>query len=116
MSAVRRGEVWSAQTPGQPHDPHQPRPVLIISDDVRNSLADDVLVVPAFSRGRLGPTRVALTAGQGGIAHDSVLFCEEISCLHEDFLCAGPMGPPAPRAILGEVVKAIRRSVGEVVV
>ena len=40
--------------PGQPDDPHQPRPALVISEDVRNRLTDDVIVVPIFSTGRLG--------------------------------------------------------------
>src|SRR5438067_1726655 len=48
----RRGEIWFVETPNQPDDPHQPRPALIISANVRNRLADDVIVVPIFSRGR----------------------------------------------------------------
>lgn len=101
--------------PGQPDDPHQPRPALVISDDTRNRLADDVIVVPIFSRGRLGPTRVAISVGAGGIPHDSVIFAEEITTLDLDFLNRGPLGPLAPSDLLLQVVLAVRRSLGEVI-
>src|SRR5713101_1154152 len=90
----RRGEIWYAFTPGQPDDHHQPRPVLIVSEDIRNRITDDAIVVPAFSRGRLGPTRVALASGLGGMPRDSVLFCEEVTTIDRDFLGDGPLGLP----------------------
>jgi mRNA-degrading endonuclease toxin of MazEF toxin-antitoxin module len=109
----RRGEVWLVETPNLPDDPHQPRPALIVSEDVRNRLRDHVIVVPIFSAGRLGPTRVALRTGQGGIDHESVLFCEEITTLHREFLVDGPLGQPVSPSIVGRVNRAIRRALGE---
>ncbi len=111
----RRGEIGSVYTPGQPDDPQQPRPALVMSDNVRNRLTDDVIVIPIFSAGRLGPTHVALPVGTGGIRHDSVLFCEEITTLDRDFLQRGPLGPPVPDAVLQQVLRAVRRALGEVV-
>lgn len=111
----RRGEVWSAYTPGQPDHPHQPRAVLVVSSDARNWRADDAIVVPIFSEGMLGPTRVSIGAGIGGIAHDSVVFCEEITTLDHDFFEDGPLGPRIPRDLLNRVVRGIRRAVGDVV-
>ena len=111
----RRGEIWSVHLPGQPDDPHQPRPALVISEDIRNSVTDDVIVVPIFSRGRLGPTRVALPAGTGGVPHDSVLFTEEITTIDRQFLARGPLGTPVPASLLDEVVRAVRRALGDVV-
>lgn len=73
QSGPRRGEFWLAFTPGQPDDPRQPRPVLVISEDVRNTVCDDVIVVPAFSRGRPGPTWVTVGGRSGGLPHESVL-------------------------------------------
>ncbi len=102
-------------TPGQPDDPHQPRPALVVSEDVRNSLRDDLIVVPLFSRGRLGPTRVALPAGAGGVPDGGVLFCEEITTIDRDFLANGPIGPRLGARLMGEVVRAVRRAIGEVV-
>ena len=101
-------------TPGQPDDPHQPRPALVVSEDVRNRMRDDLIVVPAFSAGRLGPTRIAAGAGTGGLAQDSVLFCEEITTIDRDFLHRGPLGPRVPPALMQIVVRAVRRAIGEV--
>jgi mRNA interferase MazF len=111
-SRPRRGQIWYAYTPGQPDDHHQPRPTLVISEDIRNRRTDDVIVVPIFSGGRLGPTRVPIAAGVGGLAHDSVLFCEELAAIDRDFLRDGPFGPPVPPALLARVVAAIMIAVG----
>lgn len=106
----RRGEIWRAFTPGQPDDPHQPRPVLVISVDTRNRLTDDLIVIPIFSRGRLGPTRVPIDGGTGGLEHDSVLFCEEITTIDRDYLAAGPLGPPVPDTLLDQVLLAVHNA------
>jgi mRNA-degrading endonuclease toxin of MazEF toxin-antitoxin module len=89
--------------------------VLIVSEDVRNRRTDDVIVIPVFSSGRLGPTRAALPAGSGGIAHGSVLFCEEISTIDHDFLVRGPLGSPVEASVLAQVLRAVRRALGEAV-
>ena len=101
--------------PGQPDGPHQPRPALVISEDIRNELTADVIVIPVFSRGTPGPTRVMLPAGAGGIPRAGVLFCEEITTIDRDFLRRGPLGLPVEEPILEQVCWAIRRAVGEVV-
>jgi mRNA-degrading endonuclease toxin of MazEF toxin-antitoxin module len=111
----RRGEIWLAYTPGQARDPHQPRPVLVISEDVRNRRRDDAIVIPIFSRGRSGPTRVVLAEGIGEIPHESVLFCEQITTLGHDFLVDGPLGEGVPTPILERVLRAVRRALGEFV-
>ncbi|HYU20478.1 MAG TPA: type II toxin-antitoxin system PemK/MazF family toxin [Chloroflexota bacterium] len=111
----RRGEIWFGFTPGQPRDPHQPRPVLVVSEDIRNRHRDDVVVVPIFSRGRPGPTRVALSEGAAGIPRASILFCEQITTLYRDFLVDGPLGEPVSRSVFEAVLRAVRRALGEVV-
>ena len=110
-----RGEIWYALTPGRPRDPHQPRPALCISADVRNRNRDHALFVPIYSHGRLGPTRVALPRGAGGVPHDSVAFCEELTTLDYDFLADGPLGDLVPDHLIRDVVRAIRRAVGDLV-
>lgn len=115
MQRPRRGEIWFVHTPGRPDDPHQPRPALVVSADIRNAVRDHSILVPIFSSGRSGPTRVALPAGIGGIDHDSVLFCDEITTLHHQLMGDRPLGPPVPGRVLKEVMKAIRRALGEVV-
>jgi mRNA-degrading endonuclease toxin of MazEF toxin-antitoxin module len=105
------------ETPNQPRDPDTPRVALVVSENRRNYSKDDYIVVPAFSRGNLGPTRVFLPAGQGGVDHDSILFCDEVCCLDEDLLDfeTGPLGGTVDSELLDEVVVKIRRAVGDVV-
>ncbi|TMF50251.1 MAG: type II toxin-antitoxin system PemK/MazF family toxin [Chloroflexi bacterium] len=110
----RRGEVWYVFTPGQPDDPHQPCPAVVVSENVRNRMRDDLIVVPVFSGGQLGPTRVRLPSGAGGLRHQSVVFCEEITTIDRDFLASGPAGVLAP-SLVDAVVRGIRRAIGEVV-
>lgn len=106
----RRGEIWRAFTPGQPDDPHQSRPVLVFSVDARNRATDDLIVIPIFSTGRLGPTRVPIAAGIGGVAHDSILFCEEITTIDRDYLDAGPLGPRVPESMVAQVLLAVHHA------
>src|ERR1700693_1429677 len=100
-------------TPGQPDDPHQPRPALVISEDVRNRLTDEVIVVPLFSTGRVGPTRVALAKAAGGGRRSGVLFCEEVTNIDREFLARGPLGPRVSGPVLDAVVRAVRRALGD---
>ncbi len=111
----RRGEIWKGLIAGQPYDPHQPRPLLVISEDIRNEITDDVIVVPIFSSGGIGwmedPTRVPIRGGMGGLEHDSVIFCEEVfTIIHED-LANAPLGGLVASEILDEVVRGILRAI-----
>jgi len=110
-----RGEIWSVRIPGQPDDPHQPRPALVVSANVRNRLADDLMIVPVFSRGADGPTHVRIGGGVGGLKGDGVLFCEELTTIDRDFLSRGPWGPPVPNDVVMAVIRAVRRALGETV-
>jgi mRNA-degrading endonuclease toxin of MazEF toxin-antitoxin module len=112
----RQGEVWYVYFPGRPGDPRQPRPAIVVSENLRNRVRDHLIAVPIYSRGQVGPTRVALPSGAGGLRHDSVAFAEEIATVDRDFLAGdGPLGPPVPPDLLRAVVRAIRRAIGEVV-
>lgn len=115
MTTPVRGEVWSVRIPGQPDDPHQPRPALIVSADVRNRIADDVMVIPIFSQGAQGPTHVRIGRGAGGLRKDGVLFCEELTTLDREFLSGRPWGRRVPDEILEAVLRGVRRALGETV-
>jgi mRNA-degrading endonuclease toxin of MazEF toxin-antitoxin module len=112
-ASPRRGEVWTVDLPNQPADPHTPQPALVVSADVRNRLAGDVLVVPLSTYLRRLPTHVLLPAGAGGLRHDSMAKCEQITCLDKRFLVNGPLGRSVPEPLLDAIVRAIRRAVGE---
>jgi mRNA-degrading endonuclease toxin of MazEF toxin-antitoxin module len=85
--------------------------VLIVSVDARNRLTDDVIVVPCFTRGRLGPTRVAVPRGVGGLANDSILFCDEVTTVVLDDLTSGPLGPPVPDDLMAQVVAGVLNAI-----
>jgi mRNA interferase MazF len=102
-------------TPGQPDDPYQPRPALVVSEDVRNRFRDDLIVIPVFSAGRLGPTRVAVPARTGGLRKPGFLFCEEITTIDREFLKRGPLGGFVSAPVLEQVTLAVRRALGDVV-
>lgn len=109
-----RGEIWRVYTPGQSTDPHQPRPALVVSADERNQAEDDILVVPIFTRGEPGPTHVFIRGGVGGLNHDSLLFCEEITTVDMESLEDGPMGERVPESLLQRVVRAVRIAMGDI--
>lgn len=110
----RRGEIWSVRTPGRPDDPHQPRPALVVSADVRNRLLPHAIVVPIYSAGAAGPTRVELATGTGGLRRDSVLFCEEVSTIDRDFFEKGPWGDRITDDVMTAAIRGVRRALGEV--
>lgn len=101
-------------TPGQPDDPHQPRPAVVVSENVRNRVRDDLIVVPVFSAGRAGPTRVLVPARSTGLRHHSVIFCDEITTIDRDFLSRGPVATLSP-SLMDAIVRGVRRALGEVV-
>src|SRR5580693_5681863 len=82
-----RGEIWLVDIPDDPKS----RPALIVSPNVRNELANSVLAVPITTNLRSSPTHVLLPAGQGGLTHDSMARCENVSYLHKSRLTRGPL-------------------------
>ena len=109
----RRGEIWSVELPDQPSDTHTPRPALVISADVRNRLANDIIVVPLSTNLRALPTHVLVPAGAGGQHQDSMAKCEHVTTLDKQLLVRGPYGGRIPDALISDVVRAIRRAIGE---
>ena len=71
----QRGEVWLTSLPDDP----KRRPSLIVSIDVRNEMSNSVLTVPITTNLRPSPTHVFLPAMQGGLTHDSVARCENVT-------------------------------------
>ncbi len=91
------------------------RPVLVISQDIRNRYASGVLIVPCYSHLRFAPTHVELKSGEGGAAHASMLHAEEITTLFKPDLVSGPLGPPLTPSRLSEVEHAVMLAIGVVV-
>jgi len=114
MTYPRRGEIYLVKLPGRPSD-IKSRPALIVSMDVRNRLANDVIVVPISTTLRTSPTHVPLSKGEGGLDKSSMANCEQVTTLDKSFLIRGPFsGTIHPETII-EVEIAIQRSIGIVI-
>ncbi|HEX6513090.1 MAG TPA: type II toxin-antitoxin system PemK/MazF family toxin, partial [Chloroflexota bacterium] len=107
-------EIWTVEFPNQPRDTHTPRPALVVSIDLRNRLAGDVIVVPLSTNLRPLPTHVLLPAGSGGLRRESMAKCEQITTLDKAFLAEGPLGARLSAELLRRVALAVRRAIGEV--
>ena len=112
--APRRGEIYLVTLPGQPRD-HKARPALVVSLDVRNRLAHDVLVIPLSTTLREAPTHVRLEVGEGGLHHASMAKCEQVTTLDKTFLLRGPFAGTISLANLAAVERAIMRAIGLVI-
>jgi mRNA interferase MazF len=111
MSYPRRGEIYLVKLPGHPSDPKN-RPALVVSIDVRNRMANDVIVVPISTNLRYAPTHVKLPAGEGGLKSDSMVKCEQITTLDKTFLIRGPFAGTISPSLMTEVEHAIQNAVG----
>src|SRR3970040_550832 len=108
MSYPRRGEIYLVRFPGHPSDTKN-RPALVVSMDVRNRLANDVIVVPLTTSLRPAPTHVALAAGEGGLKQTSMAKCEQVTTLDKSFLLRGPFAGTIRPSLMREIEKAIQR-------
>jgi len=109
-SQPRRGYVYWVRVPDEPQGKR--RPALVLSLDVRNRLANDVIVVPISSVLRDAPTHVRLRAREGGLIRASVVKCEQITTLQKTRLVPRPLGGPLAPARMVEVEKAVLRAIG----
>ncbi len=114
MPYPRRGEICLVRLPGQPHD-LKDRPALVISVDVRNRLANDIIVVPLSTTLRPAPTHVELPAGEGGLKETSMAKCEQLTTLDKSFLIRGPFAGTIRPGFMEKVERAIQRAIGIVI-
>ena len=114
MSYPKRGEIYLVSLPGQPRD-MKARPALIVSMDIRNRLANDVIVVPISTTLRSSPTHVQLAKDEGGLHKLSLAKCEQITTIDKSFLVRGPFSGTVKPETLSEVEKAVQRAVGIIV-
>lgn len=111
MSHPRRGEIYLVRLPGHPSDTKN-RPALVVSMDVRNRLANDVIVVPLSTTLRPAPTHVELPAGEGGLKETSMAKCEQITTLDKSFLIRGPFAGTISPSLMQDIETAIQHAVG----
>jgi mRNA-degrading endonuclease toxin of MazEF toxin-antitoxin module len=114
MTDPKRGEIFLVHLPGRPRDP-KPRPALIVSMDIRNHLANDVIVVPITTNLRPSPTHVELAQGEGGLDKPSMAKGEQVTTLDKSFLLRGPFSGIISPAKMLQVEKAIQRALDIIV-
>ena len=106
----RRGHLYWVRIPDEPGGKR--RPALVVSSDVRNRLASDVIVVPLSTVLREAPTHVRLRVGEGGLRQPSMVKCEQITTLRRDRLLTRALGGALSRTRMVEIEKAILRAIG----
>lgn len=111
MSFPRRGEIYLVRIPGHPSDT-KARPALVVSMDVRNRLANDVIVVPLSTTLRPAPTHVELPAREGGLKETSMAKCEQVTTLDKAFLLRGPFAGTISPSLMQDIEKAIQVAIG----
>lgn len=114
MSYPKRGEIYLVSLPGRPRDA-KARPALIVSMDIRNRLANDVIVVPISTTLRSSPTHVQLAKGEGALHKLSLAKCEQITTLDKSFLVRSPVSGTIKPETMAEVEKAIQRAIGIII-
>lgn len=110
-SHPRCGEIYLVKIPNQPSDSKE-RPALIVSLDIRNKLAGDVIAVPLSTNLREAPTHVLIPKGAGGLHHDSMAKCEQVTTLDKSFLLKGPFSGRIAEETLQEIHQAILNALG----
>lgn len=104
-----RAHIYWVRLPGEPR--RKRRPAVVLSSDVRNRLAVDVIVAPLSSTLRSAPTHVRLRKGEGGLPHKSVVKAEQITTLPKRLLEAAALGGPLSARRMVEIEKAVLRAI-----
>ena len=110
LAFPRRGHIYWVRIPGEPRAKR--RPALVVSPDVRNRLAHDVIVVPLSTNLRMAPTHVRLGPGEGGVTKTSVIKAEQIMTLPKERLQPRSHGGPLSSRRMAAVEKAVLRAIG----
>jgi mRNA interferase MazF len=100
--------------PNQPDDPHQPRPAVVLSRDVRNQVAADIMVVPVFSEpSAYNDSYVTIPGGEGGVKKESTAKCDQVTTISKALLSKGPLGGRIDASLMRQIHHAVRRAMGE---
>jgi len=107
----KRGEIYLVSLPSRPKDIKN-RPALIVSLDVRNKLANDIIVVPLSTNLRSSPTHVLLEEGEAGLSKVSMAKCEQVTTIDKSFLLKGPFAGKISNEKMEEIERAIMIAIG----
>ena len=108
---AKRGEIYLVNLPAKPKDIKN-RPALVVSLDIRNKLANDIIVVPLSTTLRPSPTHVLLQTGEGGLSKFSMAKCEQITTIDKSLLLRGPFAGKISNQKMEEIERAILIAIG----
>ena len=107
----KRGEVYLVSLTHKPEDSKN-RPALVVSLDIRNKLAGDIIVVPLSTTLRQSPTHVLLEEGEGGLSKASMAKCEQVTTIDKALLVRGPFAGKISDGKMKEIESAIMVAIG----
>jgi len=107
----KRGEIYLVNLPSKPKDIKN-RPALVISLDIRNELANDIIVVPLSTNLRSSPTHVLLQEWEGGLSKASMAKCEQVTTIDKFLLTRGPFAGKISNGKVKEIEKAVMIAIG----
>lgn len=107
----RRGEIYLVNLPSKPKDIKN-RPALVVSLDIRNRLADNVIVVPMSTTLRPAPTHVLFQEGEGGLSKTSMAKCEQVTTIDKSLLIRGPFASKISDEKMKEIERATMIAIG----
>jgi mRNA interferase MazF len=108
-----QGAIYLSRALKQAGDTKE-RPVIIVSNDIRNANSRTLLVVPVSSalfRAMDNPCRVLIPAGEGGVEQDSVAMGDLITAIKREYLKQGPYGKLS-QARLRAIQQGIQIAIG----
>ena len=74
------------------------------------------MVVPTFSKTAANiNTHIIISGGEGGLPHESIAKCDQLTTLHKSLLVKGPLGNRnrINEALMWRMHHAVRRAMGE---
>ncbi len=107
----KRGEIYLVNLPSKPKDIKN-RPALVVSLDIRNRLANDIIIVPLSTNLKPSPTHVLLREGESGLSKASMAKCEQVTTIDKSLLIRGPFAGKISNEKMGEIEKAIMVAIG----
>jgi len=107
----KRGEIYLVHLPSKPKDVKN-RPALVVSLDIRNKLANDIIVVPLSTNLRPSPAHVLLQERECGLSKASMAKCEQVTTIDKSLLIRGPFSGRISDKKMNEIEKAIMISIG----
>lgn len=72
------------------------------------------MLVPVFTNvSKYSDTYVVIPKSEGGMPHESVAKCDQLTTVHKSFLHNGPLGGRLSASLMWQIHYAVRRAIGE---